>query len=96
MTYEHNIVVSLEEIAAIIFECNQCRARIVLKPEETDVPPHSCPRGHKWNWNTPADHHEVGPPSVSWIISLRRLRDWAVTRMDGFRILLEFVEPKEK
>ncbi len=96
MTFEHKIVVGLEEIKTVIFECNQCGAKIVLKPEDVGVPPDHCPRGHGWNWNVVTEHREIGPPSASWLLSLKRLRDMTLIQRHGFRILLEFEEPKER
>jgi hypothetical protein len=93
MTFEHNIVVALEEIKAIIFECNTCKARTVLAPENIEVPPGSCPRGHGWDWNASTEHSSFGSPFASFIIALKRLRDPMSHRV-GFRIYLEFDEPK--
>jgi hypothetical protein len=95
MTFERKIVVGLEEIKTIIFECNQCGTRAVIKPEDAGVPPDRCPRNHGWNWNVISEHREIGPPSVSWLISLKRLGDPMLVQSDGFRILLEFEAPRE-
>jgi hypothetical protein len=94
MTIEHKFIVGLEEIKAIVFECVECKARIVLTPENVgNTPPNKCPRGHSWEWSMTDEHRNVdGSSHVFFFRSLKNLRDAA--RSETFRILLEFDEPK--
>ncbi len=93
MTFEHMIVVGLEEIKAIIFQCNECKSRISLSPENVDSPPSRCPRGHAWDWNVPGEYQTMGSPFVSFPLSLKKLRD-PLSQRAGFKMFLEFEEPK--
>lgn len=94
MTFERKIVVSLGEIGALIFECIQCGARSTVELDDIGQPPNQCPKGHPWDWNIATNHREIAPPALSWLVSLKRLRDPGAQRF-GFRILLQFEEPKE-
>ena len=89
MTVEHKMTVGLEEIKAIIFECNTCKSRTVLSPENIQSPPASCPLRHNWDWNTPAERHLFFEPFMSFFTALKSLRD-PLSQKVGFRILLEF------
>ena len=94
MTVERNIVVGLDDVRAISFQCNQCEARSVFpRAEDLAVPPTRCPNGHAWNWNVEADHREIGAPAAGFTISLNRLRLKGSSEKNGFRILLEFKDP---
>jgi hypothetical protein len=93
MTVEHKLVVGLEEIKAIIFECAECKSRIVLTPEDVGTPPNKCPRGHSWEWNITDEYKNVdGSSYVFFFRSLKNLRN--ATKTETFRILWEFDEPK--
>jgi hypothetical protein len=95
MTIEHKLVVGLEEIKAIIFECAECKARIVLTPEQLNKPPDKCPRGHTWEWDVPEQHQSItGSPYFFFLTGLKKLREPVVNQLYGFRIFLEFEEPK--
>jgi hypothetical protein len=94
MTFEHKLVVGLEEIKAIIFQCNECKSRIVLAPEDSGKPPASCPKGHAWDWNLPEEYETIaGSAFVFFLRALKKLRDPMVQRT-GFKIFLEFDQPK--
>jgi len=93
MTFDRKIVVSLDEISAVVFECNQCKARVVVQPERVTLPPTFCPNGHGWNWNVASEHSEVAAPAGAWVLSLNRLRLPDASQRYGFRVLLEFKEP---
>jgi hypothetical protein len=94
MTFEHKLLVGLEEIKAIVFECNECKSRTTLSPEQIDAPPMQCPRGHPWDWNIPAQYQQTGSPFVSWLHSLRRLRDPMIVKVN-FKMYLEFEGAKD-
>jgi hypothetical protein len=89
MTFEHKLLVGLGEIKAIVFECNECKSRMVLSPEDVNKPPATCPRGHHWDWDTPSEHHSFDSPFPQFLSALKRLREPMRERV-GFRLLLEF------
>ena len=93
MTFEHKMIAGLGEIKALVFECNKCNARVSLVPENIDMVPNSCPRGHAWDWNNVDDYQKVGSPFMALVHSLKRLRDPLSERV-GFKIFLEFDGPK--
>jgi DNA replicative helicase MCM subunit Mcm2 (Cdc46/Mcm family) len=96
MTFERKVVVSLDEITAIVFECTRCGSKVVTTPERMTLPPTFCPNGHGWNWNIESEHKEVAAPAGAWLASLNRLRLKDTVQSYGFRILLEFKEPLDK
>lgn len=102
MTLERKIVLGLDEIKAIVFECSSagCGARVVLPPDAIDNIPTNCPGRHAWNWADPKlieraeQSNSKSAPLVSFLQSLRRLRDPLVQESAGFKISLELDEPK--
>lgn len=97
MTFEHKLLVGLEEIKAIVFEClaNGCESKVVIAPDRTDTLPMTCPHGHAWDWNIPTTSQaSYGSPVLLWLQSLRRLRD-PISKKFGFRLLLEFEGPEK-
>lgn len=94
MTREHRLIVSLEEIKAIVVECTfaDCGCRSVIAPEKIDAFPANCPRGHMWNWGIPQEPL-IGSPFKLWLQLLKRIRE-PLNRDVGFKIFLEFDEPK--
>jgi len=93
MTFERRIVVSLDEIAAVVLECTRCGAKSVSAPEHMTLPPAFCPNGHGWNWNVQSELTETGAPLVAWVLSLNRLRLRDVPQAYGFKVFLEFKDP---
>lgn len=91
MTVERRIIVGLEDIKALIFECRECKSKIVLTPEDSDKPPKTCPKGHAWEWNIPEEYETInGSVFFFFLRALKRLRDRVEERASGFKILLEF------
>jgi hypothetical protein len=94
MTIEHKLVVGLEEIQAVVFECTKCKARIILTPENVNEPPRQCPRGHTWEWSITEQYETItGSIYVFFLRSLKRIREDDNLKMNGFKVLLEFEEP---
>jgi hypothetical protein len=88
MTFDHRILVSLDEVQAIVFQCNKCQARISIAPSDFDAIPGQCPNAHIWKWQISSDHN--GTPFTAFSKSLKRLRDKEFAPDAGFKILLEF------
>jgi hypothetical protein len=93
MTIEHKLLISLEEIKAIVLECAapDCTSRATFSPDKIDTIPSNCPQGHHWDVVTPSKRPEAGHPVSSWLRLLRNLRE--STNQWGFKIFLEFDEP---
>lgn len=88
MTFENKIVVGLDDIKAITFECNQCRARLSLSPDSVHIPRrcHNCE--NVWIVGNPT---EVTSTSslVNFVDSISRIRKQLESGAP-FRILLEY------
>ncbi|MGI9103576.1 MAG: hypothetical protein ACR2IF_14150 [Terriglobales bacterium] len=91
MTFENKIVVGLEDIKAVIFECRKCQTRVSVKPDEVRVP-YKCPNptcGQQWQ----PDYDEHVPahksPYLKFCTALSQCR---APQHNGapFNILLEF------
>jgi len=103
MTFERKLLVGLEEIRAIVFECIkpsetggcECKSRIVLRPENVGSVPKECPRGHAWDWNVPVENAAFISALPQFVDSLKKLRQAGREQQAGFRIFLEFDEPSE-
>ena len=94
MTNERRLLVSVDEIKALVFECkvNDCGARISIRPEKIEGVPVACPRGHAWKWDTLAEKRLQGSLLHLLVINLKHMQVSA--EHCGFRIFLEFEEPK--
>ena len=93
MTYEHKIIIGFDEIKAIIFECNQCKCKTVIVPEELNTTPNSCPKGHSWDWNVITEYRDFGSPFVGFFKFFRFLREASLSERVGFKILFELDVP---
>jgi DNA replicative helicase MCM subunit Mcm2 (Cdc46/Mcm family) len=99
MTIERKVIFGLEDIKALVFECNECSARVSISPRDGKSinMPSKCPQcPQKWLALDLAQHDSVGSPVTNLISSIERLRaiPAVVLKEMGFRILLEFDEPK--
>jgi len=92
MMYERRIVASLQDIKALIFQCNQCKSRTAMSPDDWTFVPKQCPNGHHWAINT-GKIFESGFMPEAFLASLRNLRDPAYEQ-SGFKIFLEFEDAK--
>lgn len=97
MTIEHKLIVSLEEIKAIVLKCTtkECNSRAVFSPDKIDTIPQRCPHGHEWHWGISDDRPQIDSPMWAWLQLLKRLRD-PMNQNCGFKIFLEFDEPNAK
>jgi hypothetical protein len=98
MTLERRFLVGLEDIAAVVFECNHCHARISLSPDNIGVLKGNCPRcTYSWQFLEPASAPLVPNLSKSYFTNftealgkIRRMEPQTI----GFKLLLEFKEPE--
>jgi hypothetical protein len=95
VTFEHKIVVGLEEIRAISFECHQCKTRLTVSPDDIRAIPTACPHCN-FSWRLPKDE-QAGPPGSppkNFAFGIKELKIRFTAEVIGFTILLEFDEPK--
>jgi hypothetical protein len=95
MTFEHRVICGLEEIKAIVFECKECKARVSLDARETKKPPATCPNGHHWDWNVYLGYGSTESPYVALLSALTKLTEPGLKDV-GFKVFLEFEEPKHE
>lgn len=93
---EHRIVAALGDIRAIVFECNECKARVSISPNDLHRPPRQCPLAHAWNWDDePGRNQARAGAHVDFISGLRRLLEPTLAPHCGFKVYLEFEEPAQ-
>lgn len=92
MTIERKIVVGLEDIKAVSFQCEKCEYRVTMSPDNVQGIPNHCPNGHDWAQGENIAMHV--PPLLQFTTTLAKLRMLLGQKAIGFRILFEFDEPK--
>lgn len=99
MTYERKIVVGLDDIKALTFECNKCKSRISLSPDFVTEVPYKCPQimcQHPWRPPdiTPGQHGAVRSHFANFVDGLASIRKMVAASESslGFKIILEFDE----
>ena len=94
MTFERKIVVGLEEIRAITFECHKCKSRLMVSPDDIRDIPIACPHCN-FSWRLPEDPSAVPSGSLpkAFAFGIRELKIRFGADVIGFKILLEFDEP---
>jgi hypothetical protein len=91
MTFERKIVIGLEEIKAVIFQCNKCGSKISIAPDKLDSIPRQCPNDHAFLWNPSPEF--AGSMLGAFTTSIKKLREPIYENL-GFKIFLELEEPK--
>lgn len=92
MTIERRIVVGLEDIKRISFQCEKCAFRITMSPQEIVEIPMGCPN-HSW---LHGNLRQMNANSVMYFLSgLNALRSVTSEVSMGFKILIEFDEPTD-
>lgn len=97
MTFERRIVVGLEDIVAVTFECanKQCHSRLTISPDKLTDLPQRCPRcSQQWIPPDPSTYSAVDAPFSNFLRGITDIRTVVRTNPIGVRILLEFEEPK--
>jgi len=94
VTFERKIVVGLEEIRAITFECHKCKSRLTVSPDDIRDIPIACPHCN-FSWRLPEDPSAVPSGSLpkAFAFGIRELKIRFGADVIGFKILLEFDEP---
>lgn len=91
MTIERKIVVGLGDIKSVSFQCDECKYRVTMSPDEIREIPRGCPNGHRWIQGEP--EASQFPPLLKFAENLGKLRTATSQKLLGFQILLEFDEP---
>ena len=90
MTHENRIVVGLDDIIAVTFECTKCKSRLTVLPDRIEIP-FKCPRPQcDQQWRSDIVEHVSVPSSfyVQFCRAISQLRNAA--NHPPFTILLEF------
>lgn len=91
MTVEHRIMVGLTDIKSVSFQCDRCKYRITMSPEDIKDFDFSCPNGHPWKQGRQEGLVKI--PLLTFTESLAKLRASTAQQLLGFHVLLEFDEP---
>jgi hypothetical protein len=92
MTVERRIVVGLEDIKAVSFECKKCRMRITSVPDDIKEIPEFCRCGQAWESFDPEGYKTARSPFAAFVKAIGKIRDQLGNNAIGYRILLEFDE----
>lgn len=96
MTVEHNIIVGLEDITAVILECKNpdCKKRIQYQPNAGIDIPIKCTCGRIWEVPAVLKARQTDSPLFNFLNLIAPIRELAENNAIGFKILLQFSEPK--
>ncbi len=94
MTIEHKIVVGLDDIKTVIFECKQCRTRVTMSPDEIRIPL-KCPKencvSRAWIVGSPSgltsEYEGSTAAHINFVEAIGYIRK---NKGAAFRVLLEF------
>lgn len=93
MTIERKIIVGLEDIKAVTFECDVCHSRITMNPNKAHEIPFQCAECKKsWHPLPMQTDGTIASPFFTFLDALAKLR-MVGPKNAGFQILLEFEEP---
>lgn len=95
VTFEHKIIVGLDDIRAVTFECLKCKSRTTILPDLLETVPYACGSCNA-AWRVQpfvTDVTTTGPAALALIQAIRTMRVLIRENKDSFRILLEFAEP---
>ncbi|MFY9802044.1 MAG: hypothetical protein WA211_18325 [Candidatus Acidiferrales bacterium] len=95
VTFERRIVVGLEEIRAISFECHKCKSRLTVSPDDIRDIPAACPHCN-FSWRLPEDANAspATSPPKNFAVAVREIKVRFGADVIGFKILLEIDEPR--
>jgi hypothetical protein len=97
MTIERRMIVGIDDIKAVTFECSKCDARTPIAVSSLREVPQQCPSCNEvwWRSNDFLTHlTNSGPAATAFIQAIRVSTAMVRDKKDTFRILLEFEEPK--
>lgn len=97
MTIERRMILGVDDVKAVTFECSKCAARTPIGVGSLREVPQQCPSCNEvwWRSNDFATHVTTSrPAATAFIQALRVLAAITRDKKDTFRIFLEFEEPK--
>jgi hypothetical protein len=95
MTFERKILVGLDDIKSVVFECLGCRSRLALSPDELNKFPQHCSRcPQQWIPPDPDTYSSTDSPFSNFLRGITQIRTLIGAKAVGVKILLEFDEPK--
>lgn len=92
MTVEHHMLIGIEDIKRISFQCENCDFRISMAPQDITEVPWGC-QTHHWEHGKTENFMNI-TAVMCFLNSLKILRTITSNVSLGFRVLLEFEEPK--
>jgi|SRR5665213_2093344 len=93
MTFHRRLIAGLEDIVAVTFECQGCKARITLGADKLKEVPRSCAACNViWRVPISAEVYPDVPASTALIQAIATLRILVREGQQNFKILLEFEE----
>src|SRR5438128_2217813 len=99
MTFERKIVVGMEDIKGVIFECKsqRCKTRTTVPADVLRDVPRACPScDFPWSQDDKVSYETTSASApVALVRAIMRLRLLQREGKEAFRLLLEFDEPGE-
>jgi hypothetical protein len=92
MTFEHKIVVGLDDVRAVTFECCQCQARLTVSPDKLQVPRRCQQCDAPWIIGTPMHVGSSTSSYVNFANAIGEIRE-QLSKGAPFKLLLEFDAP---
>lgn len=89
MTFEHKIVVGLDDIRAVSFECSQCHTRVTMLPDDLQVPRRCQKCDSVWIVGDPSNYQSVTSPHLNFVNAIGEIRK-QLAKGSPFKVLLEF------
>ena len=96
MTVERKIVVGLEDLTNLVFECKVCKTRVTVSPDDARVP-ERCPNptcAEMWVKKPTSSIQVSVLATESFVKAVGKLRAQSSDDWPKFRVLLEFDEPE--
>jgi DNA-directed RNA polymerase subunit RPC12/RpoP len=94
VTFENRIVVGLDDIKAVSFECKRCQSRLTVSPDKMELPI-ECPACRvRWVFTTGSYNAVSASPYENFVTALGKIRT-LLANGAPFTILLEFEQRSE-
>jgi len=98
MTFEHKMIVGLDDIKAITFECKACETRTTIPANKLTEAPHACSSCNAVWWSAQdirmgAFVTTSGPAIAALIQAIVTLRVLMSENKNNFKVLFEFEQP---
>jgi hypothetical protein len=97
MTLEHRMIVGIDDIKAITFECLNCKTRTTVPVSSLRSVPQACGSCNAVWWtgaDVASNVSTSGPAAIGFIQAIVTLKIMIREKKDAFRILLEFDDPR--